>query len=114
MKAKDLKLAPDEVFPFEGHRDFLEWSQLRSWMRLWLHYCNWYYRTALSPDVRLDEFFDTPIVSSHWDIKRLDESLVRFGLMWKLYDLCALKGLSWQLPILSADHLVQVTSPLFL
>lgn len=33
MKAKDLKLIPDELFEVGPMKDFLEWSTLRAWMK---------------------------------------------------------------------------------
>lgn len=44
-----------------GIKEFLEWSILRSWMKQWLRYCQWYCTVALLPDVTIDEFFCAPI-----------------------------------------------------
>lgn len=68
--------------------DFLEWSLLRNWVKQWLSYSKWYYITALSPDVTLGAFFDAPMVEVDWK-RRPDrsEELIRFGLMWKVYDI---------------------------
>lgn len=61
MKPRDLRLTPDEFFVTEKVQDCLEWSLLRLWVRDWLKYCHWYYSLALSPDVRIEDFFDAPI-----------------------------------------------------
>lgn len=95
------ELKTDEIFIFSGHKDFSEWSQLRSWVRRWLNYCRWYYCTAMSPEVKLDEFFKAPIVELHWAITNKDQDL---GGMWKLYDIVAERGLSWTVPILPENH----------
>lgn len=100
MKPRDLRLTPDELFVTEKVQDFIEWSLLHSWVRDWLKYCHWYSSLALSPDVRIEDFFDAPIVTSHWNIRRTDPQLVRFGLMWKIYDMVALKGVDFKVPIL--------------
>lgn len=36
---------------------FLEWSTLRVWVRDGLRYCRWYYSTALSTEVSIEDFF---------------------------------------------------------
>jgi hypothetical protein len=82
-------------------KDFLEWSLLRNWVKSWLSYCQWYYGIALQPDVPLQEFFNAPIVNTKWNIPSEDPNLVRYGLIWKIVDLVALKGVDYQLPILT-------------
>lgn len=87
MKPKDLRLAPDEAFLTSGVKDFPEWSLVRRWVQGWLRYVHWYAGTASSPDVTLKAFFDAPVVQTDWKIKRSDEELVRFGHLWKLWDM---------------------------
>jgi hypothetical protein len=82
---------PDDLFETFQMRDFLEWSALRAWMKSWLQYSHWYYSTALAPDVTLEAFFSAEVVNRNWKIDRTD--LVRFGLLWKVYDLVAIRGL---------------------
>jgi hypothetical protein len=72
----------------------LEWSSLRAWVKQWLKYCHWYYSIALSPDVTLEVFFDAPVINRSWKTSR------PIGLMWKIYDMVALKGVDLKLPIL--------------
>lgn len=59
----------------------------------WLTYCRWYYVTAWSQTVTIQDFFDAPVVNRDWRVTSVDPELVRFGLLWKLYDLIAEKGL---------------------
>jgi len=51
-------------------RPSLEWSILRSWVRDWFRYCRWYFLTAMSPEVTIEEFFKAPVVHSDWSKKR--------------------------------------------
>ena len=36
--------------------------------------------------VNIQDFFDAPHVQSSWKITRKDLNLVRFGLMWRIFD----------------------------
>ncbi|KAB1199680.1 hypothetical protein CJ030_MR1G013841 [Morella rubra] len=94
MKPSDLKVAPDAFFPTERVRDFLEWSLLRNWMKDWLRYVHWYWSVANSPDVSLSDFFSASVYEKLWRIRRESSELIRFGLLWKIYDLVAEKGVS--------------------
>lgn len=100
MRPRELILAPEHLFEMPGMRDMLEWTLLRSWGKSWLHYCHWYYKEACAPGVSIEEFFKSPVVNRKWKIDRTDPELVRFGLMWKVYDMVALKGIDFRLPIL--------------
>jgi hypothetical protein len=73
MKPKDLRLIPDELFVHPNVRDFQEYSTLRGWVREWLRYCHWYFCTAMQPGVRLNDFFDAPIVGRNWQADRRSE-----------------------------------------
>ncbi|KAL0294533.1 UNVERIFIED_CONTAM: hypothetical protein Sradi_6882600 [Sesamum radiatum] len=57
VRPKDLKVVPDDLFQQPGMKDFLEWSLLRSWMRLRL--VHWYASVALRPDVSVEELLET-------------------------------------------------------
>lgn len=100
MKPKDLSLIPDQVFLGENPKDFLEWTMLRAWVIKWLTYCHWYFGTAMSLDVRLDSFFEAPVYVRHWMANGKSEELIRFGLLWRLYDVVAQMGVSYRPPIL--------------
>ncbi|KAK2375155.1 hypothetical protein QL285_076066 [Trifolium repens] len=52
---------------------------LRSWTEAWLKYVRWYYATALSPDVSIEDFFQAPIVTT-----RSFQRGVRTSLMLRL------------------------------
>lgn len=48
----------------------------------------------------LEDFFSAPVVNRKWKIDRTDPKLVRFGLKWKIYDMVAVKGINFRVPIL--------------
>ena len=102
LRPKDLRVTPAELFVTEKVSDFQEYSTLRGWVQQWLRYCHWYYSVAMDPQVKLDDLFDGPVYTSSWRATKRDESLVRFGLLWRLYDLVGQMGLEYRPPILSS------------
>ncbi len=42
------------------------------------------------------------MINRNWKVTRTDPQLVRFGLLWKVVDLVALKGVDFRLPILES------------
>lgn len=100
MRPKDLRVIPDELFPTDKVKDFLEYSLLRGWMKEWLRYCRWYYTVAMDPGVTFDDLFDGPVCATDWKANRKSEELIRFGLIWKLYDLVGQLGMDFRPPIL--------------
>lgn len=56
---------------------------------------------GLSPTVTIDELLDYPIVNTSWKAQTVDPEMVRFGLIWKLYDLVRSKGFDYKVPILT-------------
>lgn len=109
LKPRDLKLVPDQFIPDEedvvinpntgepgkhdfNSRGFLEYSLLRGQMRLWLKYLHWYSSLVfklesgweLDPWIR--EALDPPVVITDWKVSKLEPTLVKFGLLFKLYD----------------------------
>ncbi|KAL0292160.1 UNVERIFIED_CONTAM: hypothetical protein Sradi_7000400 [Sesamum radiatum] len=63
---------------------------LRSWVKDWLRYCRWYYMVALAPTVDLEDSFKV----------KTGPELVRFGILWKVFDMVANKGTDFSVPIL--------------
>lgn len=104
-KGMRAKLIPDELFVQTGMKDFLEWSSLRVWMKSWLRYCHWYYTTALSPDVGIEQFFSVPEVNSSWKIVKKEKNLLRSFIVSKIYDMVAVKGVDFRLPRLESTSL---------
>lgn len=79
-------------------------DHLRKGMKSWLRYCHWYYTTALSPDVGIEQFFSVPEVNSSWKIVKKDLKIC-FGLLSKIYDMVAVKGVDFRLPRLESTLL---------
>lgn len=75
---------------------------MRKWVKQWLKYVHWYHTVAVDPGVSLEAFFKAPFVSRSWKATREDPHIVRFGLMWPLYDEVAKKGLDYQVPMLDS------------
>lgn len=65
-----------------------------------LFYGRWYYTVALSPGVTFEDFIKAPILTTHWKVRQEDPHLVRFGIMWKLYDEVAKRSLNYSPPVL--------------
>lgn len=59
---------------------------------------------ANSPEVFLSDFFSASVYEKEWRIRRESSELIRFGLLWKIYDLVAEKGVAWSPPCLQ-EHL---------
>lgn len=56
----------------------------------------------MDPMVKLNSLFKGLVCTTNWKADRKDESLVRFGILWKMYDLVTQMGLNYRPPILSS------------
>lgn len=63
-------------------------------MKDWLRYVHWYWSAANSPPLSLTYFFSASVYEKCWRRRRESSELIRFGLLWKIYDLVAEKGVS--------------------
>lgn len=104
-KPKDLVVPPDSIYKSESMAYLTEVTLLRSWTANWLQYVKWYYTQALLPSLLLNDFFDAPVFTRHWKVKSEDPELIRFGLLWRLYDEVAKKGPSYMGFILADSKL---------
>jgi hypothetical protein len=86
LKPKDIKL-PSLDYVFEGQLDNAEYTLTRNWLNQWLLYIRAYYLIQLSSNPKVDDFFDIPMVEFSWKRNRTDLVLVRYGILWKLYDM---------------------------
>ena len=102
LRPRDLKLAPDELYPSEGVNEMTERTLIRNWLSQWLKYVHWYWSIASRPDANLQEYLEGPVIERSRKMKSINPSveIVRFGLVWKLFDMCAGKGMEWMVPIL--------------
>ncbi|KAF3680544.1 hypothetical protein FXO38_02259 [Capsicum annuum] len=78
---------------FDKERDILEHTVIHNWVKMWLKWCSWYYTVALSEDVSLDQLMDVPMCSTTWRRSTKDLDMIKFGLIWKCYDM----GAGWDL-----------------
>jgi len=65
MRPHDPKVAPSELF-LGNTKDLTEYTVLRAWVAQWSKYVHWYASKAMSPDVNLEDFFESPIVQDRW------------------------------------------------
>ncbi|KAI5659562.1 hypothetical protein M9H77_28355 [Catharanthus roseus] len=85
--SKNIVLPPNEVFPYEGMRDFNEYSLYRSWMDQYLIYLKWYCQVVLDPCVTIDQITsDPPIYIRTWYMPEVDLSTFRYGIMFRVID----------------------------
>ncbi|KAI4298014.1 hypothetical protein L6164_037866 [Bauhinia variegata] len=64
----------------DGLEYLYEWTVLRAWVKQWLAYVRWYWLTAWSPDVTIQDFFEAPVVNRSWKVKKTDRfDLVFYG-----------------------------------
>lgn len=88
LRPTDLNLAPSKYFEMPGMSDFLEWSLLHRWMKQWLRYLKWYCEVSVNPEVTLYQLLEeAPVVTDSWQVRPINVSLVRFGRLWKCYDM---------------------------
>ncbi|KAI5664222.1 hypothetical protein M9H77_23545 [Catharanthus roseus] len=88
MVPKDIVLPPNEVFPYEGMRDFNEYSLYYSWMDQYLIYLKWYCQVVLDPCVTIDQITsDPPIYIRTWYMPEVDLSMFRYGIMFWVIDM---------------------------
>lgn len=93
MRPRDLNLAPSKYFEMPGMNDFLEWSLLHRWMKSWLKYLKWYCEVSSNPEVTLYQLLEeAPVVTDSWKVRTVNEKLIRFGRLWKCYDLIGSYG----------------------
>ncbi|GFS28791.1 hypothetical protein Acr_00g0003980 [Actinidia rufa] len=86
----------------EGVNEMTEKTVIRNWVSQWLKYVHWYWKIATRPDANLQEYLEGPVVERTWKIKTNDPSteIIRFGLVWKLLNMCSGKGIEWMVPVL--------------
>lgn len=61
-------------------------------MMKWLDAVRWYSLSAIQPVVSI-EIEQAPVVQTHWNLVRKDESLFRFGLLWACFDRIGILGI---------------------
>ena len=102
LRPRDLRVTPEELFVTPKVSYFQEYTTLRGWVKQWTTYCHWYWTVAMDPQTKLDSLFEGPVCTTNWKADRKDDSLIRFGLLWKMYDLVSQMGLDFRPPILDS------------
>ncbi|YP_007516860.1 hypothetical protein (mitochondrion) [Glycine soja] len=64
FRPKDLVVPPTSTYKSETFEYLEDMTLLRSWTEAWLKYVRWYYATALSPDVSIEDFIQAPVVTT--------------------------------------------------
>lgn len=85
FRPRDLKL-PAEGFLAEEEDELVESTVTLNWVKSYLRYLHWYCTVALSLDPPLQAFFDAPVLETSWRRSNKNEMLIRFGVLWRLYD----------------------------
>lgn len=60
-------------------------------MKDWLRYVHWYHTVVRHTDPKLQYLFEVPVVMRDCR-KRPEESILRYGFLWKLHELVRRKG----------------------
>lgn len=108
-RPRDLIVPPEETFQSDSMAYLVESSLIRGWVSRRLKYVRWYYTVAAEPGLSLQDFFDAPIVARHWKVSSEDPHLIRFGLMWRLFDEVARWRLSPKYYVLEECKMVHHT-----
>lgn len=88
LKPKEIRLFPEEMV-FDGEREILERTLIHNWVKQWLRWNTWYFTVALRPDPSLADLFAAPICATSWKRTLFDAQFVKYGLIWKCYDMGA-------------------------
>ena len=84
---RDIRLPPIELYAYMVP-EFHEYTFIRNWTGAWLKYLSWYCKVALCDDVTIDDFFSdsVPVVELSYRITLKEPELVRFGILFSVYD----------------------------
>lgn len=88
LKPKQLVLPPPGVV-VEEESELLEYTLYYNWMKSWLRWLLWYHLILIHPDPSLNDLFCASICSTSWKRLTFDDSVFKYGLLWKCYDWCA-------------------------
>ncbi|DAB41744.1 RNA-dependent RNA polymerase [Petunia exserta mitovirus 1] len=86
LKPKEIQLIPKQLV-LDGEHEILERTVVRHWMEQWLRWLSWYHTVANSPEVTIDQLMEVPMCATSWKRTQTDLHLVKFGLIWKMYDM---------------------------
>lgn len=72
---------------FDGELEILERTLIHNWVKQWLKWNTWYFIVALAPNPNLIDLFSAPICATTWKRTSYDAQFVKYGLIWKCYDM---------------------------
>jgi hypothetical protein len=106
MVPRQLTEPPTELQLGGGARDMLEWTMLRRWMSQWLRYLKWYAEqwAASFEGASIESWFMGPVVTTCWYSKGEDPENLRFGLIWKIFDLINFRQVSVPLALTASGQ----------
>ncbi|GFS28429.1 hypothetical protein Acr_00g0001770 [Actinidia rufa] len=93
LRPRDLKLAPDELYPSEGVNEMTERTLIRNWLSQWLKYVHWYWSIASRPDANLQEYLEGPVIERSRKMKSINPS-VEIVRVWSCME--ALRYVCWK------------------
>lgn len=100
LRPRDLQMVPD-LYSFECEIEFLERTMFRQWLKQWLSWVSWYHLTAWASDpILVDLLLSCPIVEISWRRRTCNQELVRFGHLWKIFDMVGRYGVHYRPGIL--------------
>lgn len=96
-RPKELRL-PNGGVPSEGgfsdiDYELLERTVMPEWVLQWLEWVKWSAVVAEDLNTPLRDLFDCPVVETSWKRRNVDSDILRFGLLWRIFDR-ATRGLS--------------------
>lgn len=86
-RPNELVLPPQKYFWNEDEETFLEYTLYHNWLKKWLEWVKWYALMSSDPNPRLEDLFNPPMVPITWKRTLRDNDIVRYGLLWKCWDL---------------------------
>lgn len=88
LQPQDIRLVSGDLV-FNGELEILERTLILNWVKQWLKWNYWYFSVALGPDPSIYALFTAPICAIHWKRTQFDADMVKYGLIWRCYDMGA-------------------------
>lgn len=89
FQPKDIRLVPSDLFSGDGEEWMAEYTTYRSWITSWLKWTKWWVSVCADPNPSIRELFNAPIMQTYFKAKNQDTDRIKFGLIWRCYDMGA-------------------------